>query len=507
VTSIGQLLDRRAAEGASDAAYIDGASGATLTWGQLAFQADQWAMVAGDLGRDRRIGLVISDPLAMVGAYLSALAAGVTIAPLNPDGTAPERARQAAALGLSAIVTDAPSAEEEWTDGDTWRWASERACLRRVVSHPTRWPAPAAGAAVVLSSSGTTGEPKIIPLNEAQLLHTARAVAAHHELAPSDRGYCPLPMFHINALVVGVLSNVVAGSTLVVERRFSAHSFWGSVERHQATWLNLVPAIIGILADGDAPPPAVRERVAFARSASAPLPAAVRQRFEQRCGIGVLETYGMTEAASQIAANPRAEAGRRAGSVGRPVGVEARVTDGEGHEAASGEIGQVQIRGASVVDHYWRPCDGAGDSPPGDFVPAWRDGWLDTGDLGRIDAEGYLYLVGRTDDVINRGGEKVFPRDIEEVLLRDAEVTAAAVVGRPHPRFGHEPVAIVVARPGADPDDLAARLASLCNRELSRYRRPAAITFADSLPAGPTGKIRHAQLRRELATTDARRTA
>jgi acyl-CoA synthetase (AMP-forming)/AMP-acid ligase II len=193
---------------------------------------------------------------------------------------------------------------------------------------------------------------------------------------------------------------------------------------------------------------------------------------------------------------------------------------------AADEVGQVEIRGESVVDHYWRPADAkapadrevaAGPAQAGvtagraeagaraeagvaeGEVPATRDGWLATGDLGRMDGDGFLYLVGRVDDVINRGGEKVFPRDVEEVLLRDHEVTAAAVVGRPHPRVGYEPVAFVLARPGADHDALVQRLTARCEEQLSRFRRPAAITIADSLPAGPTGKIRHAQLRRELA--------
>jgi acyl-CoA synthetase (AMP-forming)/AMP-acid ligase II len=129
------------------------------------------------------------------------------------------------------------------------------------------------------------------------------------------------------------------------------------------------------------------------------------------------------------------------------------------------------------------------------------DGWLATGDVGRLDGEGFVYLVGRVDDVINRGGEKVFPRDVEEVLLGDEDVTAAAVVGRPHPTVGHEPVAFVLARSGVDREALAVRLAVRCEQHLSRFRRPVAITVADSLPAGPTGKIRHAELRRELAST------
>jgi acyl-CoA synthetase (AMP-forming)/AMP-acid ligase II len=204
----------------------------------------------------------------------------------------------------------------------------------------------------------------------------------------------------------------------------------------------------------------------------------------------------MTEAASQIAANPRRSADRRPGSVGRPVGLELRVVDRRGDPAAPSTVGQVQIRGTSVARAYWAPAgEQAAMRPATD-----SDGWLATGDLGHVDAAGFLYLVGRADDVINRGGEKVYPREIEEVLLRDPCVEAAAVVGRPHPTVGEEPVAFVTVTPGCHhPEDLLDRLDRRCARELSRFRRPASIQLTAVLPAGPTGKVRHAELRRALA--------
>lgn len=532
-SAVAELLATRSAKGPDRVAYLEGRSGAGLTWGQLDAQARAWCAIAAtgsDAGRGsesatgatirpgRRIGLLVSDPLAMIGAFLSALAAGVTVAPLNPDGALPERRRQQSALGLAAVITDDPDAD----CGALPRWLVD-GCREAPMLRPLG-PAEAAGAgrpgspspavptwdaAVVLASSGTTGPPKLIPLTEAQLLHTAHSLAGHHRLGPAERGYCPLPLFHINALVVGVLSTVVADASLVVDRRFSAGSFWETVDRHRATWLNLVPAIIGALAAGDPPSPEITRRIGFARSASAPLPTATLERFERLTGIGVLETYGMTEAASQITANPRDLRARRVGSVGRPVGLDARVVDLDRRPLPAGQVGQVQIRGASVVSRYWAPCplDPATGGAGAAQIPASRDGWLDTGDLGRIDTGGYIYLLGRVDDVINRGGEKVFPRDVEEVLLTDADVVAAAVVGRPHPLLGEEPVAFVLAREGTDEAALSARLRELCERELSRFRRPATITVTDALPTSATGKVRHAQLRRELASQAAGNTA
>jgi acyl-CoA synthetase (AMP-forming)/AMP-acid ligase II len=500
--SLPALLDHRRLLGLHPA-FIEGASGRMRTWADLGRATDAWRHFQdqlGPAGKDIRVGLLVADPLEMVSCYLAGLAAGVTVAPLNPEAPPAELTPQIARLGLDALVVDraAPSSVDAITGPgvDLWRSHDGRLdLLARRRSGPIR--AQDSRPALLLASSGTTGTPKVVPLDPQQLLATAGGVVSSHQLTADDRGYCPLPLFHINALVVGVLSTVVAGSSCVIDRRFSVRSFWDTVERHDVTWINLVPPIIAILADQPAPPKAVRRRVAFARSASAPLPITTLARFEERCRIPVLETYGMTEAASQITANPRALEQRRVGSVGRPVGVELRIADDEGGLVAPGVIGRVQIRGARVSSSYWQP---AGMEPP--TSPALGpDGWLDTGDLGRLDDDGFLFLVGRDDDVINRGGEKVHPREVEEILLRDPEVAFAAVVGRPHPTSGEEPVAYVLAGPTCgDEAALAGRLALLCDQELSRFKRPADITIAKRLPTGPTGKVRRAELRRVAAS-------
>ncbi len=238
-------------------------------------------------------------------------------------------------------------------------------------------------------------------------------MASHLELRSDDRGFNPLPLFHINAEVVGLLSALVAGSSLVLDDRFHRSGFWDLMASRSITWINAVPAIVsrlGTLGPDEIVPPAVR----FIRSASAPLPVAVADRFEASTGIPVIETYGMTEAASQITAHPLSVP-RRAGSVGLPVGVELRIVRqaepvGSALEAPEFHIGHVEIRGVSVIDRY------VGDTHQDRFHP---DGWLRTGDLGHKDADGFVYLDARTDDVINRGGEKVLPREVEEVIGAD----------------------------------------------------------------------------------------
>jgi acyl-CoA synthetase (AMP-forming)/AMP-acid ligase II len=339
--------------------------------------------------------------------------------------------------------------------------------------------------------------PKVIPLHQGRLLHTARRVSEHHRLRPSDRGFNPLPLFHINAEVVGLLASLVAGSCLVLDDGFHRTRFWALMAERRITWINAVPAIISRLAAPD-PDEVIPSRIRFIRSASAPLPVATSTRFEANTGIPVIETYGMTEAASQITANPVTGV-RRPGSVGLPVGVEVRVVMGDSAtmdrpHAPGGSIGEVEIRGPSVIAAY------AGHHH-GDRIDG--QGWLRTGDLGHFDEDGYLYLDSRTDDVINRGGEKVFPREIEELILTDPDVEGVAVVGSPDHELGQVPVAYIVLGGFADDADIdiavatqvTARLRDRLAAALVRSKRPVSLSVVRALPAGATGKVQRRALR------------
>jgi acyl-CoA synthetase (AMP-forming)/AMP-acid ligase II len=331
----------------------------------------------------------------------------------------------------------------------------------------------------------------VVPLRESQLLYVARRVAAHHRLGPDERGYSPLPLFHINAQVVGVLSTLVAGSSLVLDRRFHRTGFWPLLDSWNVTWLNAVPAILAILARSEAPDEETARRVRFARSASAPLPRPVLERFEEHCRVPIVETYGMTEAAAQITANPVPPAAGSAGSVGLPVGVDLQVVDARRRPCAPGEIGSVEIRGPSVVRHYV-----VTDAEGGEHLRSARtaDGWLVTDDLGYLDEDGFLFLVGRADDVINRGGEKVYPKPVEDVLRAHPDVDQVAVVGRPDPVLGQTPVAYVTADRTADRARLVEELGALAASRLSAPDRPMRYLVVDGMPSGPTGKINRNRL-------------
>jgi acyl-CoA synthetase (AMP-forming)/AMP-acid ligase II len=478
--SVRELLALRACTCPDRPAYST-PDGRALTYGALAARAREWRAALAGAGSPAgaRLGLRTDDPLDFAGAYLSLLAAGRTVVPLDPDAPSAEIDRLAGELDLALVV----EAGRPWSPAR--RLASDD---RHGVEGP-----PAGG--VLLCSSGSTGTPKVVPLAEWQLVHRAQLVAAHHRLGAGDRGYSPLPLFHVNAQVVGVLATLVAGATLLVERRFHRTGFWDRVAAAGVTWINTVPAILAILAEDPPPDLWTAARVRFARSASAPLPAAVLRAFEERCGIRVLETYGMTEAASQITANPLDPGLRRPGSVGLPVGVELRVVDPAGLPVPAGVEGVVEIRGPAVATSYLAPGgSGATVSARG------PDGWLVTGDVGRLDPDGYLFLTGRADDVINCGGEKVYPREIEDLLRTEPRVTEAVVVGQPHPVLGRCPVAVVTAAPGADRAQLAAHLRALCAARLSRAKRPQRLVVAASLPTGPTGKVSRRLVERELAS-------
>ena len=473
----------------------DAQGGRTLSYARLAQRVRERAAAldAAAIPPGARVLIDIENPVDFCAAYLGVLAAGRCAVPVNPHAPVAELVRTVSVARPEVMIGD--RADRVACSGvpPLRQLRSGRRATAAGSGDPRPGGSPGPGdprpqpGSVLLLTSGSTGAPKAVELTEDRLLHVARAVARHNRLTPADRGFSPLPLFHINAQVVALLASLHAGAALLVDRRFRRHGFWEMLADRDVTWINAVPAILTILAAYPVPrrPPRLR----FIRSASAPLPLAVWRRIGARTGAPVLESYGMTEAASQITATPL-DGSAPAGSCGRPVGAEAEVRDRGGQPVPAGTTGQIWIRGPGVIGGY------AGGRAAERFDAA---GWLNTGDLGHLDEDGFLFLAGRGDDVINRGGEMLYPREIEEVLIADSAVRDAVVVGRPDSVLGEVPVAYVI--PVRDPgtadglQHLLDVLAARCAAELSRFKRPEAVYVVDELPRAATGKIQRYRLR------------
>jgi acyl-CoA synthetase (AMP-forming)/AMP-acid ligase II len=495
-------IEEAAARHGGDVYLADARGKETLTYAGLlaAVRETERHLDEAGLPRGARVSIRLADPLGYATALVALIASGRVVVPLDPGAPDSEIARVTAVARPAGLVTSAtvtggaaiggtgPADGTMAADGE----ATPSFGITAFDLAPLT--AGADGGGIFLCTSGTTGTPKGILLREEQLAHVASSVVDWHRLGRDDRGYCSLPLFHVNAEVVGLLATLRAGAYLAVDRKFSRRGFWDLISAERITWINAVPAIISILSmDPPADPPA---RLRFVRSASAPLPLAALERFERSVGVPVIETYGMTEAASMITANPL-DGPRKAGSAGRPASAQVRIGLPGGRPATPAStgatsIGRVQIRGAGVITAY------ASGGRPGVIDD---EGWLDTGDLGYLDDDGYLFLVGRSDDVINRGGEKIYPREIEEILLAQPGVHSAAVVGLTDEVLGERPVAYVVPESGAVADEVEEVLRAACAQRLPRHKQPSEFWLVDEMPLGPTGKISRRLLKEAVAAS------
>jgi acyl-CoA synthetase (AMP-forming)/AMP-acid ligase II len=433
----------------------------------------------------------VDDPLGIAVLQLAAISAGLRATTVDAGRSAAEVERISGLIrGAALVVTDRGPGRP--ADGAARAGITVDGRPVGVVASDTLATAsePSGSGSSVLFTSGSTGIPKGVELSETQLLFVAAQVVETHGITPRDRGFNPLPLSHVNPQVVGVLSTLVAGSTLVLDQRFHRTGFWELLHERRISWINAVPAILAVLArTGELDPP---ESLRFIRCASAPLPDHVREAF---AGQSMILSWGMTEAASQITSTPALDAAIAAG-VGWPRGSEVQSRRPDGTLSDIGEPGDLYLRGQGIVTHY---LFGA----VADRFDA--DGWLATGDIGAVETDGSITLAGRTDDVINRGGEKVYPGEVEEVLLGDPRVLEAVVVGRPDAILGTVPVGYVIAvDPDAiDPDDLVADLTARCAEQLVAFRRPVQLTVVADLPRAPAGKVRRSEVR-QLAADSAK---
>jgi acyl-CoA synthetase (AMP-forming)/AMP-acid ligase II len=487
------LIERQTAA-RPDAVYaLSTETGAVLRYRDLAEGGPRLAgwLAAQGAPRGSTVSLVMPNGLMTLRLLLGAMAAGRCVNPVNLLSQ-PDVMRHVLAHSDCRLVLAAP----DWVDR-VQALAQGLPC-RVVAVDPdatalpgedaatpehTRPPAPG-DVALLMYTSGTTGLPKGVMLTQGNLTANAAAIAAEHALTPADRVLGVLPLYHINAFAVTMLAPLASGGSVAMAPKFSAARFWAQALDSGCTWINVVPTIVSYLLEGPVPAGDL-SRIRFARSASAALPPEHLRAFEQRFGIGVIETMGLTETVAPSFSNPLDPARRKLGAVGRASGCEARIIDAALQPLPDGQTGELAIRGPNVMAGYYKDPEATARA----FTP---DGWLRTGDLGHRDADGFFFVTGRIKELIIKGGENIAPREIDEALLKHPAVLDAAAVGIPDRHYGQEIAACVVLRDGHTAD--ADALRDFCEATLGRYKAPRHIRIVTELPRGPSGKVQRLKL-------------
>lgn len=499
--TIAELLARQARTHADQPALL--APGRpVLTYRDLAERVGTTASALRglDISRADRVALAVSDRADLAIALLAVMSTAAAV-PLDPGCQPAEFGRYLTGSRTRAVLADAAGAAAESAA------ALGVPTLGVAGGGPESWPSgvdlvsgrlPATGTAagppvlptdhaLVFHTSGTTGPQKVVPLRQAAVCLSAADIAADLELTPADRCLNVVPLFHAHGVLTPLLASLSAGASLVCLPRFEADGFFGLLARYRPTWYSAVPtihhAVLREAAGHRHEPPAPGLR--FVRSASAPLPERALRDLERTFRAPVIEAYGMTETTSVIASNPMPPRVRKPGSVGLPVSCEIRVVGADGQPLGAGQVGEVVVRSGKVTAGY----DDADTS-------AFVDGWFRTGDLGRFDEDGYLFLAGRTKETINRGGVTVSPFEIDRVLQGHPSVAQAIAFPVPHPTLGEDVAVAIVPRPGTSLTEREVR--DYAARHLGRTSVPSRVVVVDTLPKGPTGKVQRLRLHEQL---------
>jgi acyl-CoA synthetase (AMP-forming)/AMP-acid ligase II len=454
------------------------------------------------VGPGDSVAIVLPNGPEMASAFLS-VASCATAAPLNPAYTADEFAfymedldakllivmegvdspARAAAAKLGAPIAELSVAEGAPAGAFALKDAPTGAAKRNAPDD----------VALVLHTSGTTSRPKIVPLTARNVTASAHNIAASLHLTAQDRCLNVMPLFHIHGLIAAVLSGVAAGGYTCCTPGFNAMKFFGWLSEAKPSWYTAVPTMHQAILTRAARNAAAIEAASlrFVRSSSASLPAPVLRELEQTFGCPVIEAYGMTEAAHQMASNQLPPGKRKPGLVGAAAGPEVAIMDLDGTILPKGETGEIVIRGENVTLGY--------RNNPKANAENWTDGWFRTGDQGVMDADGFILINGRLKEIINRGGEKVAPREVDDVLMEHPAVAQAVTFALPHDKLGEEVAAVIVLKEGAQAD--ARELREFAAKSLAGFKVPREIIFRDEIPKGATGKLQRIGLADKLGLT------
>jgi acyl-CoA synthetase (AMP-forming)/AMP-acid ligase II len=507
---LGYILDGIAESAPDSTALVVGAERRRICYADLAgLVVDHCAALQrGGLRPGDVVALRSTNSIEFVVALLAASRAGLVVVPVDPVLPAAERRARTDRVRARVTLTDAHSPDPGASPADCPEWRLE--ALQPGTSHakPVRHlitsgsaravAAPLPGLtdrdALIMFTSGTTGTPKLVPWTHDNLAASIAGIAGAYRLSPSDATVAAMPLFHGHGLVATLLTTLATGGAVVLPARgkFSAHTFWDDVATVGASWYTAVPTIHQILVDRvpiDRPGGGSHAQLRFIRSCSAPLSAATAQRMEATFNAPVLAAYGMTEATHQASSVlPSDDQSTRLHTVGTPTGVSVRIVDHDGKTCPIGSTGEIWLRGPAVVRGY---LDNAAAT-----ASTFADGWVRSGDLGSVGGDGTLTVQGRIKELINRGGEKISPERVEEVLVSYPGVADAVVFGIPDDLYGERVAAVIVLHNGFHvvPTDLT----SYCRDRLAPFEIPERITFADQLPLTPKGSVDRFQVARRF---------
>lgn len=490
--SVQDLIDRWA-DGKPDTVFlVDPESGNSLTYGELKAACRSFAgrLASDGIPAGSTIAYALNNGIRSVQVILGSLYGGYLATAVNLvagqntisyvlDHSAATivfvDSRSAdlidGALKASSSVIRSVHADESWFSDDDVRVDSV------TDAHD----------GLLMYTSGTTGVPKGVVHTHRSLLAGGSNTVVAHRIGERDRGLCVLPLYHINAFCVSLMGVLVSGGSLVVPPRFSVSSFWHQLRDHHCTWFSVVPTQISYLihhAETNGHDRSGLEQLRFGRSASAPLSPDVQQSFEDRFALPIIETMGLTETAAQILSNP-VDGVRKIGSPGIAYGNEVIIADEGFSEAPRGTKGEVLVRGPNVMRLYR-------NNPDATEAAFTSDGWFRTGDLGRMDPEGYVFITGRLKELIIKGGENISPREVDEALYSHPDVIEAAAFARPSSTYGQTVEASVMLCQGSAITE--AQLIALCQEKVGTFKAPDRIHFLPELPKGPSGKIQRIKL-------------
>ena len=459
------------------------------------------ALNARGIGPSDRVALVLPNGPEMAVAFV-AVASGATCAPLNPAYKADEFAFYLSDLDAKALIVqqgvDSPAravaAEKgiplvELTPDET---AAGVFSLDGAVASAGSTPRFSSGdhVGLVLHTSGTTSRPKIVPLTHANLCASAAHIAETLALTPSDLCLNVMPLFHIHGLIGALLSTFAAGAGVVAPPGFDTMKFFSWLDEFHPTWYTAVPTMHQlILSRAGRNQDSVRNaKLRLIRSSSASLPPQVMRELEEVFRAPVIESYGMTEATHQMASNPLPPRARKPGSVGPAAGPDVAIMNQAGELLEANQTAEIVIRGPNVTQGYERNPDANAE--------AFTNGWFRTGDQGYVDDDGYLFITGRLKELINRGGEKISPREVDEVLLDHPSVQQAVTFALPHKRLGEAVAAAIVLNRDTAGDERDIR--DFARQRLAEFKVPSKVVFVDAIPKGPTGKLQRIGLAEKL---------